>query len=327
MTKVFVLGGTGFLGYYTTKELLARGYQVKTMALPPMPTADLLPEAVECRLGNINELSDDEIIQYLSDCDGVIYAAGADERITPKKPAMKFFYEANVLPTQRLARLAKTAGVKKFVVFGSYFSEFAERLPKFELKKEAYPNMRLLQEQVAFAEGEGAMTVISLRLPYIFGTMPGRMPLWKMFVDQARGQAVFPALPGGTAMVTVEQVAEAAVGAMENGTHRGTYAISAENMKYKTFYQMIVDALGQTEVTTVPVLPYDQLKVNYEKIDQMAEEQGKEHGIHMMISARLQAEDLYLDPADTQELLGIKEHDVVASIKQTLKKCVDATED
>lgn len=28
--KVFVLGGTGFLGYYTTKELLKRGYQVVT---------------------------------------------------------------------------------------------------------------------------------------------------------------------------------------------------------------------------------------------------------------------------------------------------------
>ena len=25
-SKVFVLGGTGFLGYYTTMELLARGY-------------------------------------------------------------------------------------------------------------------------------------------------------------------------------------------------------------------------------------------------------------------------------------------------------------
>lgn len=25
MSKVFILGGTGFLGYYTTKELLARG--------------------------------------------------------------------------------------------------------------------------------------------------------------------------------------------------------------------------------------------------------------------------------------------------------------
>ncbi|MER2181417.1 MAG: NAD(P)-dependent oxidoreductase, partial [Desemzia incerta] len=174
MSKVFILGGTGFLGYYTVRELLSKGYEVKTMALPPMPTEDLLPAEVECSLGNINELSDEEIRNLLSDCEGFIYAAGVDERIVPQKPAMKFFYEANVLPTQRLARLAKEAGVKKFVVFGSYFAEFAERLPEYNLRSQAYPNNRLLQEQVACAEGEGSMTVTSLRLPYIFGTMPGR---------------------------------------------------------------------------------------------------------------------------------------------------------
>ncbi|NKD28205.1 NAD(P)-dependent oxidoreductase [Enterococcus casseliflavus] len=322
MKKIFVLGGTGFLGYYTIKELLRRGYQVKTMALPPMPTEDLLPKEVTCTLGNINEMSDAQIIDLLGDCEGFIYAAGADERTTPAKPAMKFFYEANVLPTQRLARLAKQAGVSKFVVFGSYFAEFAERLPEFHLRQQAYPAMRLLQEQVAFAEGEGAMTVTSLRLPYIFGTMPGRDPLWKVFVDQARNQPVFPALAGGTAMVTVEQVAEAAVGAMETGKHRHTYAICAKNMKFQAFYQLIVDALGQTDTTQVPVVPYDQMKPIYEGLDQQAEAEGLEHGIHMVISSKLQTVDLYLDPAETMPVLGIKEHDVVASIKQTLAKCV-----
>lgn len=324
MTKIFVLGGTGFLGYYTTKELLARGYQVKTIALPPMPAEDLLPAEVECSLGNINDLSDQEIITLLSDCSGFVYAAGADERVVPQKPAMKFFYEANVLPTQRLARLAKKAGVKHFVVFGSYFAEFAERMPEFHLRDEAYPNMRLLQEQVAFAEGEGGMTVSSLRLPYIFGTMPGRMPLWTMFVEQAKNQPVFPALAGGTAMVTVEQVAEAAVGTLENGEHRHTYAICAKNMKYQEFYQMIVDALGQHETTQVPVVPYEQLKPVYVDLDQQAEAEGKEHGIHMVVSSEIQTKDLYLNPEDTMPVLGIKDHDVVASIKETLAKCVKA---
>lgn len=322
MKKVFILGGTGFLGYYTTKELLSRGYQVKTMALPPMPTDDLFPKEVECSLGNINELSDAEIVALLSDCYGFIYAAGADERVIPESPAVKFFYEANVLPTQRIARLAKEAGVKKFVVFGSYFAEFAERLPEYELRKQAYPNTRLLQEQVAFAEGEGAMDVTSLRLPYIFGTMPGRLPLWKMFVDQVRGKEVFPALKGGTAVVTVEQVAEAAVGAMENGVHRGTYAICAYNMKFKDFYQMMVDALGQTETTQVPVVEYEQMLPTYQAIDAHAKAEGKEHGMHMVVSAKLQTEDLFLDPKDTMPVLGIKEHDVEASIKESLKLCV-----
>lgn len=322
MSKIFILGGTGFLGYYTTKELLGRGYQVKTMALPPMPEDDLLPKEVECVLGNINDLTDQEIEDLLSDCEGFIYAAGADERTVPKKPAHKFFYEANVLPTQRLARLAKKAGVKRFVIFGSYFAEFAERLPQYNLREQAYPNTRLLQEQVAFAEGEEGMDVMSLRLPYIFGTMPGRMPLWKIFVDQAKGQPVFPSLGGGTAMVTAEQVGEAAVGALEKGQHRKTYAICSLNMKFREFNQMIVNALGQEKMTQVPVLPYEQLKINYEQADQHAEASGLEHGIHLAISSKLQEEDLYLDPNDTTDILGIKQHNVRASIKETLAKCV-----
>lgn len=235
---------------------------------------------------------------------------------------MKFFYEANVLPTQRLARLAKEAGVKKFVVFGSYFAEFTERLPEYQLRTQGYPNNRLLQEQVAFAEGEGSMVVTSLRLPYIFGTMPGRLPLWKMFVDQARGQSVFPALQGGTAMVTVEQVAEAAIGAIEKGEHRHTYAICGKNMKFQEFYQMIVDALGQHETTQVPVVDYEQMRPIYEELDKHAEAAGTEHGIHMTISSKLQTEDLYLDPEDTMPVLGIKEYDIIASIKETLEKCL-----
>lgn len=55
MSKVFVLGGTGFLGYHTIKELLSKGYEVKTMALPPLPTEDLLPKEVSCTLGDITE--------------------------------------------------------------------------------------------------------------------------------------------------------------------------------------------------------------------------------------------------------------------------------
>lgn len=323
MSKVFILGGTGFLGYYTTKELLARGYEVKTMALPPMPAEGLFPSQVDIQLGDINQLSDEEIIDMLSDCSGFMYAAGADERVTPVKPALKFFYEANVLPTQRLARLARQAGVKKFVVYGSYFSEFAERFEgKYDLKNQGYPNTRLLQEQVAFAEGEGAMDVMSLRLPYIFGTMPGRMPLWKMFTDQIKGRPFFPSLKGGTAMVTVEQVAEAAVGAMENGKHRKTYAISALNMKFEEFYKMMVEALGQSDTTQVAVLPFEQIRESYEQVDKHSAEKGLEHGIRYSLMGQLQEEDLYVNPADTMIELGIKDHDVVQSIKETLARCV-----
>ncbi|NLJ40955.1 MAG: NAD(P)-dependent oxidoreductase [Clostridiales bacterium] len=324
MKKVLVLGGTGFLGYYTVKELLGHGYDVVSISLPPMPTEDLFDGlGVENHLFNISDKTDEELLEHLQGVYAVIYAIGADERIVPDAPAFTFFYENNVLPTQRMVRLSRKAGVESFVIFGSYFSEFAERWPEMNLTKMGYPATRLLQEQIGFAEGEGKMQVTSLRLPYIFGTMPGRMPLWKMFTDQIKGQPVFPSLPGGTAMVTAKQVAQAAYGAMVKGEHRMTYAIGGINMKYQEFYQMMVDALGQNETTQVPVLPLETLLPNFEALDAEAKKAGKEHGIHLAVGARMNSRDLYIDPKVTMEQLGYKEDDVVGAIKETLKFIVE----
>lgn len=309
---------------YTTLELLDRGYEVKTMALPPMPTDDLLTKEVDITLGNINEMSDEEIVELLSDCYGFMYAAGADERTIPEKPALRFFYHANVLTTQRIARLAAKAGIKKFVVYGSYFAKAAEDFPELELRKQAYPNTRLLQEQVAFAEGEGYMDVTSLRLPYIFGTMPGRMPLWKMFVDRIRGQEQWGALSGSTSAVTAEQVAQAAVGAMENGKHRETFPINGYTLKHADFAQMMIDALGQTDKTQLHVVPYETLLPKYEEADRQTDAAGLEHGIHVVTSQKLSDMDIVTDPAQTMDKLGIEEQDVVQSIKDTLKHVVDS---
>ena len=60
----------------------------------------------------------------------------------------------------------------------------------------------------------------------------------------------------------------------------------------------------------------------YQAIDAHAKAEGKEHGMHMVVSAKLQTEDLFLDPKDTMPVLGIKEHDVETSIKESLKLCV-----
>lgn len=322
MKKVFVLGGTGFLGYHTTKELLKRGYAVSTVALPPMPAETLLPKEVECQLGDITQMSDEQVLALLDGCYAFVYAAGVDERVVPDAPAMKFFYEQNVLPTQRMARLAKQSGIKKFVIFGSYFAHFTEAWPEMELKKEnGYPRTRLLQEEVAFMEGEGGMDVMSLRLSYIFGLMPGRLPLWSVFVDQVRGQAVVPVFGGGTAMITVQQVAEAAVGVIENGVHRGTYAIGDTNMKFKEFYQIIADVLGQPE-TQITVVPLEQMLPAMEQLDAHSSSEGKEHGMHMVYSARVQDRDAYLNPEDTFVVLNIKKADIPAVIRETIAVCI-----
>lgn len=320
-----VIGGNGLLGFATLDVLVGAGFNVRSLALPPMPTADLFApygEHVTSHLADITELSDEEVLTLLDGCEAVLYAIGADERTLPPAPSARFFYEANVLPTQRIAALARRAGVQSFVVYGSYFAHFAETMPELGLREEGYPLMRLLQEQVAFAEGDGAMRVTSLRLPYIFGAMPGRMPLWKMFMDQLRAVPQFPVHPGGvTAAVTTAQVGQAALGAIEHGEHRGTYPISGYALRHEELYRTMIDLMGIS--TTLLPVPDDALTATMQQQDAAAAGEGRQHGISMVKADQARARDLSIDPALTQSALRFADDDVPAAIEHTVRTILE----
>lgn len=326
MTNVLVIGGTGLLGRATAQELLEHGHSVTSLALPPETTSPL--DGVSYLYRDLGATDDEELLEILSGMDAVIYAAGVDERVVPEdESAAHFFYTRNVLPTQRLARLSRTAGVTRFVLFGSYFSEFAERWEDLALRRIAgYPRTRLLQEQVAYLEGEGAMTVTSLRLPWIFGTMPGVVPLWRMFVDQIAAvpddQPIAAPL-GGTAAVTTRQVARAAVGAMERGTHATGYALGGINLRYADFYREIAEMLG-LDPARVIALPAEAFTPAMAEIDRQEAAVGREHGIHLADIAEIQSRDAFIDPEPVQRALGYGEDDVVTAMRESLDRCMEA---
>lgn len=322
--RVVVIGGTGLLGYHTTLELVKRGYEVTSVALPPLPAEDLFPDGVTSILADLHDLTDEEVSEILAGAYAVHYAAGADERVTPTIPAERFFYVENVLPTQRVARLARQAGVKKFVLYGSYTARFAEEWPELGFRtRNGYPRTRLLQEEVAILEGGPDMDVTTLRLPYIFGTMPGRMPLWQMFIDVVRSQPEVVAVAGGsTSSVTVGQVAQAAVGAMEKGEHGGRYAINEYDLTHEEFHRAVCEALGRDPAQVV-VVPKEAALDAMAAYDARLAEAGLEHGIHLVDALEVSQRDEVTDPAETKPLLGYGADDVVAAIKETLRYCLD----
>jgi len=326
MSTVAIIGGTGLLGRATAEELLAHGYDVLSIALPPETAHPL--EGVRYVYCNVAEASDDELLALLQGVDAVAYAAGVDERVAPQAPAAGFFYRANVLPTQRMARLSREAGVSSFVVFGSYFSEFAERWPEIGLREKAgYVRTRLLQEQVAFLEGDGAMTVTSLRLPWIFGTMPDTIPLWNMFVTMDAAvpeDAPIAVASGGTVMVTTGQVAKAARGAIERGEHGKTYALGGINMTYADFHRMIAEEAGMDPARVTP-LPAAAFLPGMTAFDEAEAARGIEHGMHQADAVQVQERFAYIDPEPVQAALGYGPEDVVAAIRESLRVCVGAT--
>ena len=161
--NVLLIGGTGFLGYYAVRELNRRGHHVSILALPPLPAEGLFPAETTIELADLNVMADADILALLKGNDAVVYAAGADDRITPKAPSYPYFYKHNVEATRRLIGLARQAGVKKAVILGSYFVYFDRIWPKLKLKEHhPYIRSRVEQEETAIAAGGEEMAVMIL---------------------------------------------------------------------------------------------------------------------------------------------------------------------
>ena len=186
--KIFMIGGTGLLGSEAAKELIARGHEVASIALPPLPQGAELPKAMKLVLGNYLEMSDEEIKAHLADSDAFVFAAGVDERVEGHAPIYDLYKKYNIDPIRRLLPLAKEAGVKHAVILGSYFAYFNRIWPEMELTKwHPYIRSRKDQEDVALSFASEDFDVAVLELPYIFGTQPGRKPVWLFLVEILRG--------------------------------------------------------------------------------------------------------------------------------------------
>lgn len=110
--KVFVTGGTGFIGGEIVRQLRERDDEVVCLARDPAKGEALA--ALGCKLVS-GDLGDVAVIRNgMQGCDAVIHAAAMYEVGIPssQRPAM---YEANVAGTERVLRAALEARIPKVV--------------------------------------------------------------------------------------------------------------------------------------------------------------------------------------------------------------------
>jgi dihydroflavonol-4-reductase len=110
--KVFVTGGTGFIGGEVVRQLRERGDEVVCLVRSPEKAERLT--ALGCRLVS-GDLGDETAIRSgVEGCDAVVHAAAMYEVGIPasKRPAM---WEANVAGTERMMNAALEAKVARIV--------------------------------------------------------------------------------------------------------------------------------------------------------------------------------------------------------------------
>lgn len=322
--KVLMIGGTGLLGSEAAAELIRRGHEVKTIALPPLPKGAILPPEMTVDFGNYMELSDDELRRHFEGCEGFVFAAGVDERVEGPPPVYDLFKKYNITALERLMKIAKESGVKHTVICGSYFSYFAKTRPEQELTRwHPYIRSRIDQENMAMKYADDNFNVAVLELPYIFGTQPGRKPVWVFLVEMVRGMKGVTMFPkGGTTMVTVKQVGQAMAGALERTKGGKCWPIGYYNMTWKEFLAIVHMHMGmpKRKVATIPKWMY---ALGSKDLMKKQAAEGMEGGLHMVKFADLQCSNQFIDKKLGCEPLGVKPDDIDAAIGDSIKLCLD----
>ncbi len=320
--NVFMIGGTGLLGCEAAIQLIKHGHKVTSVALPPLPEGAPIPGEMDLIFGDINKKSDEEILEMLKGNDVFIFAAGVDERVEFPAPVEEYYHKYNIAPLERIFPLCKKAGVKRAVVLGSYFAFLAKEMPEKDfVDRNPYFRSRLAQEKVCEDACDENFSAKVLELPYIFGTQPGRKPVWVILIEQIAFMdklpfTMYPA--GGTAMLTCRQVGEVICGAAEREVPGfEAFPIGMYNKTWKEFLSVVYAARGMNGRKIVSVAPW-MMKMGMGKIIKDYKARGIDSGMDPLNLPDIMNINLFIDRRYAEEL-GATEDDIQAAIFDSIK--------
>jgi nucleoside-diphosphate-sugar epimerase len=230
--KVFVTGGTGFIGSEVSRRLRRRGDEVVALVRNPAKAAELQALGVTPVAG---ELSDPAALRRgIAGCDAVIHGAAMYEIGIPKsrRPAM---YEANVRGTENVLNTALEAKVKK-VVYISTVNAFGNTEGKVvdesHLHNEKYVSY---YDETKHKAHEVAKDFIAKGLPLVI-VQPGGVygpgdtspqgKLINQFLDGKLPAMMFP--DTGVNMVHRDDVADGILLALDKGKAGEAYVLGGE---------------------------------------------------------------------------------------------------
>jgi dihydroflavonol-4-reductase len=235
--RIFLTGATGFVGHHVARALADQGAGLRMLVRKTSNLANLEGIPGETHVG---DLSDPESIRNgLTSCDAVVHVA-ADYRLWIRDP--QAMYRANVDGTRELLRMAREAGVKRFVYTSSvatmHFREDGlvvnEDTPvSSDDMVGHYKRSKFLAEQEAIAAAQGGQKVIILNPTTPIGPNDAKpTPTGRIFVDFLNGK--FPAyMDTGLNLVDVAEVARTHVTALTTGRSGRRYILGGENLTLK----------------------------------------------------------------------------------------------
>lgn len=248
--KVFVTGGTGFIGGEVVRQLRERGDRVVCLVRSPEKGAKL--EDLGCEL-LAGDLGDERAIRKgVEGADAVIHAAAVYEVGIPasERPAMR---EANVGGTERVLAAALEAGVPK-VVYVSTVGVFGDTQGRIVDESYEHPAQHFTScyEETKWEAHQVAKRMVGEGLPCVI-VQPGGVygpgdtssigRLLDQFLAGKMPLVPFPEL--GICLTHVEDIAGGILLALDRGAAGETYVISGPAATVREALGVVAELTGR----------------------------------------------------------------------------------
>ncbi len=248
--KVFVTGGTGFIGGEVVRRLRERGDEVVALVRSREKGAALEDLGAELVEGDLNATG--IIRSACEDCDAVVHGA-AIYKVGIPKSERDGMHEANVRGTERVLDAAWQAGVSRIVyvstinVFGNtrgdVVDETYERTPGDWVS--VYDETKWLAHQAAKERIEKGAPIVIVQPGAVYG--PGDHSEVGNVVDQTRSGklAAVPFPDMGLNLIHVQDAADGIVLALDKGKIGESYVIGGEIATMRKLVETVAEIAGR----------------------------------------------------------------------------------
>ncbi|CAN5215223.1 NAD-dependent epimerase/dehydratase family protein [soil metagenome] len=248
--RVFVTGGTGFIGGHVVRMLRERGADVVALVRSPSRAADLANQGVELDEGDVSGRA--AIAAAMRGCDAAIHGAAIYEVGVPRS-RHEAMHAANVEGTENVLGAALDAGVGR-VVYISTIATFGNTHGKVVDESYQHPGSDFTSyyEETKYEAHQVAKRLIAEGLPCVM-VQPGGVygpkdhsALGKQISDFVRGRLpLIPFADLGLNMVHVEDVAAGVLAALDRGEVGESYVLGGEITTMGGLMESVAEVAGK----------------------------------------------------------------------------------
>lgn len=210
--RIFVTGGTGFIGSHLIRQAVADGHEVVALKRPSAKTKIPLDKSPHWVVGELADNWSNE----LSSCDSLIHLAAYG--VASGCNDWDNCFKINLIDSLKLWRQAVSVGITRFVIIGSCF-EYGRTGDKHE----AIPVSAPLEPTNAYAASKAAATMAALALAiefslklvvvrpfHVYGEGEASQRFWPSLVSAAKTGQNLP-MTSGKQIRDFQPVEEAAL--------------------------------------------------------------------------------------------------------------------